>query len=129
MPTAIVVEDEAVIALDLACELEGMGFKVIGLAKSPESASKLARRRRPDIALVDLMLGGAAEGERLAAELRAQGVKVRVISGDSTSLGKDGWTTFLAKPWSRADLVNAINALAAGGAARTMQPALGGRDG
>ena len=84
---------------------------------------------RPTSRVVDLMLGGAAEGERLAAELRAQGVKVLVISGDSTSLGKDGWTTFLAKPWSRADLVNAIDALAASDAARAMQPALGGRDG
>ena len=129
MPTALIVEDEAVIALDLACELEGMGFELIGLAKSYESGSELARRRRPDIAVVDLMLGGAAEGERLAAELRAQGVKVLVISGDSTSLGKDGRTTFLAKPWSRADLVSAIGALAASDAARAMQPALGGRDG
>jgi DNA-binding response OmpR family regulator len=127
MPKALIVEDEAIIALDLASELEGMGFEIVGFAKSYEGALEFAQRCSPDIAIVDLMLSGAAQGARVAQDLRARGVKVLVVSGDSTAVFEDGGAS-LIKPWHRADLVKAIGTLAASDAARAMQSAQGGHD-
>jgi DNA-binding response OmpR family regulator len=124
MPKALIVEDEAIIALDLASELEAMGFEIVGFAKSYEGALEFAQRCPPDIAIVDLMLSGAAQGARVAQDLRARGVKVLVVSGDSTAAVEDGGAS-LIKPWNRADLVKAIGALMASAACREVQPAGG----
>lgn len=86
----LVVEDEALIALDLQATLEDEGFAVIG------PAGTLARARalldggaRPDIACLDLNLGSATSHD-LARRLLAEGVPVVFISGrDARALPED----------------------------------------
>src|SRR5262245_21979960 len=111
MPTALIIEDEALIALDLQVELESMGIDVLGVARSGAEAFALLRQGSPDLALVDLMLNGAAGGARLADTLSAQGVKVLIVSGsDAAHAARNGYA-FLSKPWNRDDLSRAIGAL------------------
>jgi CheY-like chemotaxis protein len=115
MPTALIVEDEAIIALDLATELEGLGYEVLGFARSATHAIEIANRAVPDIAIVDIMLDGLAQGLTVADDLRARGAKVLVISGSADRL-PTGITRFLTKPWVRDDLVREIGNLGAAAA-------------
>ncbi len=113
MPTALIVEDEAVIALDLASEFQSLGFEVLGIAKSYEQALEIAGRGTPDVAIVDLVLNGSAQGRRLAEDLRARGVRVLVVTGSADlHLVGDGQAC-LTKPWHREDLIRAIGTLTA----------------
>lgn len=111
MATVLIVEDEAVIALDLASELKGLGLDILGLAKSYEQAMDIAARMMPDVAIVDIMLNGASEGARIARELRARGVRVLLTSGGDRS-PEYGDMVFLAKPWQREELMRALGTLA-----------------
>jgi DNA-binding response OmpR family regulator len=107
MTTALIIEDEAIIALDLAAELRAFGLDILGLARTYEQAMEVTLRRLPDIAIVDLMLGGVAHGARIARDLGARGVRVVVVSGGERP--RDcGDATFIAKPWSRRDLISAL---------------------
>jgi len=68
----LVVEDEAVLALDLAELLETEGYTVVGTAASGPQALELFRRHRVDLLLCDIRLQGPWDGietaQRLAAE-------------------------------------------------------------
>ena len=67
MPKILVVEDEAVIAMDIEDRLERMGYEVVGNATNGEQAIKLAERHRPDLALMDIHIRGDRDGIEVAA--------------------------------------------------------------
>jgi ActR/RegA family two-component response regulator len=113
MRTALIVEDEAVIALDLAAELENRGIEILGIARTHDEALKLLRRGAPDFAIVDLVLNGAPHGARIVEAMRAQGVKVLVVTGSDTPHPVGEGQAVLPKPWHREDLNRAIGALEA----------------
>lgn len=68
----LVVEDEKIIALDLQRRLEKFGYTVVALASDAESALQLAREHRPDIVLMDIMLGGERDGVDAAIAIREE---------------------------------------------------------
>ena len=68
----LIVEDEKIIALDLQRRLERFGYSVIGMASDGQEAISLARERRPDIILMDIMLAGPMDGIEAAKQIRAQ---------------------------------------------------------
>ncbi len=68
----LIVEDEAIVALDIKLQLEALGYRVVGIADSAEQALALARQHRPSLALLDIMLRGAADGIDAAAALRSE---------------------------------------------------------
>lgn len=74
----LIVEDEAIVALDLRLQLEGLGYEVTGVAASAEAAIELVDRRRPDLILMDVRLQGALDGIA-AAELIRQDRDIPVI--------------------------------------------------
>ena len=53
----LVVEDEALIAMDLQALLEDAGYRVLGPANSPAAAFALLDGADPDVALLDVNLG------------------------------------------------------------------------
>jgi len=53
----LVVEDEALIAMDLQTLLEDAGYRVIGPANSSAAALALIEADEPDVALLDVNLG------------------------------------------------------------------------
>ncbi len=70
-PTSIlIVEDEAIVALDLKMELESLGYSVVGIADTAQQAIDLARRFRPGLALMDIRLKGELSGIHAAEALR-----------------------------------------------------------
>jgi diguanylate cyclase (GGDEF)-like protein len=65
----LVVEDEAIVAMDLAAELEQMGYDVVGTAGTAADALRLAELSPPDVALLDIRLQGSSDGIDVAAVL------------------------------------------------------------
>ena len=67
----LVVEDEFLIALDLEQLLRRHGWRVLGPAATVAVALRLLRGAMPDVALLDVNLGGELVTP-VAAELRAR---------------------------------------------------------
>lgn len=58
----MIVEDEGVVALDMAHELESVGYSVIAQATSGEEAIEKALELRPDVILMDITIQGQIDG-------------------------------------------------------------------
>jgi DNA-binding response OmpR family regulator len=76
----LVVEDDALIAMELEERLREFGYAVLGPALTLEAAEKLAASEKPDAALLDANLAGESS-VALGAELAARGVKVAFCTG------------------------------------------------
>ncbi len=100
MPSVLIVEDNAIIANDIADELESRGMNRIQMAGSLREALRAISQNLPDIAIVDLTLRDGRTGAQLARALATSGVKVCVLSGQST-LSPELMSiahTYIAKP-------------------------------
>jgi diguanylate cyclase (GGDEF)-like protein/PAS domain S-box-containing protein len=71
-PRILVVEDEAVVALDIRVQLSGHGYEPVGHASRGEQAIALAGTLHPDLVLMDIRLGGAMDGIEAAGVIRAR---------------------------------------------------------
>jgi DNA-binding NarL/FixJ family response regulator len=88
-------------------------------ASTPEEALELARRGAPDVALVDLFLGGRS-GAELCEALREESPKTRVllisgvgwISPDAAKAA--GASGFISKDWSADEVANAVRMVGRG---------------
>ena len=60
----LIVEDEALVALELEELLLDEGFEVVGSAANAAQAIDLGRRHRPDLALLDLNLADGATNRK-----------------------------------------------------------------
>ncbi len=68
----MVVEDELLVAEDIAECLRLRGFDVCGTAKSSDEALALAREFQPDLALMDIVIQGERDGIETAKILREE---------------------------------------------------------
>lgn len=66
----LIVEDEAVVALDLKSSLEQLNHVPVGIAKSAKEALLLVAEQRPDLVLMDIQLRGGKDGVWAAGEIR-----------------------------------------------------------
>ncbi len=113
----MVVEDDALIALDIVGLLEDLGHEVVAEAADANEAWALAEDGRPDIALVDIRLARGADGGALARKLYDKlGVRSLFVSGSITeefrrSVAAIKPIGFLGKPLSPRTLGEALNAL------------------
>lgn len=62
----LIVEDEALVALDLRQTLEEFGLEVVGMAASAEEALALVEATQPDLALMDINIHGTFDGIQTA---------------------------------------------------------------
>lgn len=111
--TLLIVEDDIIPAMALRDELEDAGYRVMDLTGRPDEALDAVAERKPDLALVNILLQGRNDGIALASELKGLGIPVLFISGQrrrdlstlSVAVGS------LPKPYSAADMVQAVNYL------------------
>ena len=75
----LVVEDEALLAFDLAIQLGSAGFEVVGPAASVAKALALIHRGGCDAAVLDIHLG-IETSEPVASELVARGTPFVTVS-------------------------------------------------
>src|SRR6056297_2903323 len=66
----LIVEDERIIALDLKKRLERFGFVSPEIVSNGEDAITSAEGTRPDIILMDIMLGGEIDGIEAAKHIK-----------------------------------------------------------
>jgi two-component system, cell cycle sensor histidine kinase and response regulator CckA len=68
----LIVEDEAVVALDLRTRLTRLGYFVIDSVGLGEVALKVAEKERPDLTLMDIRLRGEMDGIAAAEQIRTR---------------------------------------------------------
>jgi CheY-like chemotaxis protein len=66
----LIVEDEAVTALDLKREVRALGYEVAGLADDAAGAVRAAAELKPSLVLMDIHLAGTVDGITAAAAIR-----------------------------------------------------------
>ena len=66
----LIVEDELIIASDLQNILKNLGYEVTHVAMDGEEAIESVKRSRPDIILMDIVLGGEMDGIEAANYIR-----------------------------------------------------------
>lgn len=112
----LVVEDEAIIAMALAADLEDMGYEAVQ-AGSGEEALEMFEQELFDLVLMDIQLGGSWDGiETIKRIQELADPKVVFITGNSEKgtvnklqeLKTDG---FLVKPINTKDLQQLLDAI------------------
>jgi CheY-like chemotaxis protein/DNA-binding PadR family transcriptional regulator len=78
MSKILVVEDEAIILLQLEEILHAIGYTVTGLAASGEDAIEKARRLKPDLVLMDIVMPGRMNGIE-AAKIITEELDIPVV--------------------------------------------------
>jgi DNA-binding response OmpR family regulator len=112
-PAVLVVEDNWQIARSIRKWLEEEDLWVIGPAPTVDQARELVKRKKPDIAVVDINLRGEMSYS-LIDRLKKNHVEVIVITGygaDARDLDEDDLV--LEKPLSREALIEAVRERAA----------------
>ena len=109
----LVVEDEALIRLDLTEMLSEEGYVIAGEAGDGEQAVDLARELRPDLVIMDVKMpkvDGIAAAALIVEERIAPVVMLTAFSQrDLIEQARDaGAMAYLVKPFARHELVPAI---------------------
>jgi len=106
----LIVEDEAIVAADIAEQLDRLGYAVGGQTARGEDAVVFARDLRPDLVLMDIQLAGQMDGI-IAAEAihRECGVPVIYLTAhsDTATLERAKLTDpfgYILKPFEERDL-------------------------
>jgi len=68
----LIVEDEAIVAADLAAKLKGLDYIVSGVASTGQDAVDQVRDHQPDLILMDIQLEGQMDGVEAAEAIRMQ---------------------------------------------------------
>jgi CheY-like chemotaxis protein len=108
--TLMIVEDEVLIAMTLRDELERAGYQILDLTDRPEAAVAVARKDAPDLALVNIQLGGRQDGIELARKLKLLNIPVLLISGQ-VSRAHSAQTVAIGsmpKPYSALEMAQAV---------------------
>jgi PAS domain S-box-containing protein len=80
----LIVEDEAVIAMQLAETLRSMGFAVAGTATDTDQARALAGALAPDLVLMGVQLHGSSDGIAACRDIQVeQGVPVVLLTAST----------------------------------------------
>src|SRR5262249_53667965 len=114
-PTVLVVEDEGVVALDIAAQVGALGYDVVGTAASGKDAIEKTRAHRPDVVLMDVRLQGEMDGPAAAEQIHAwSDVPVIFLTAfaDDATLGRireDDPSAYLLKPFDERELGMALH--------------------
>ncbi|MFN9897205.1 MAG: response regulator, partial [bacterium] len=113
----LVVEDEAVIAMEIESRLKVMGYRVVGCAASSQEALAIVARDRPDVILMDINIQGGRDGVEVANEMRRDhGIPSIFLTayGDDATIRRAAESnplSFLTKPFSDREVRAAIESL------------------
>lgn len=75
----MIIEDEAIIAMDIATIVGEMGHRVVGVARTRKTAVDLAVRDRPDLILADIQLADNSSGIDAVNDILSQFDDIPVV--------------------------------------------------
>lgn len=107
----LIVEDEALVAMELRLVLEDLDYVVVGTAPDARTAQALATRGGVELALVDIHLSDGATGVALGQELgQAFGVTVLYMTANPGMVGHGvpGTLGVLTKPTDEAAVRDSV---------------------
>ena len=85
----LIVEDEAITALDLQEKIEGFGYEVVSTENNGENAIEIAKKQRPDLILMDISLKGSLSGIEVAREVNALNIPVIYLTANTNNENVD----------------------------------------
>ena len=109
----LLVEDEALVALENEAQLTGAGHHVVAHVDRLDEALAVTARERVDLALVDINLGEGHSGLDVARELSRRGIVCLFVSGNSAAATPDFAVGVLGKPYDERALLEAVEVAAA----------------
>jgi DNA-binding response OmpR family regulator len=111
----LIVEDEALLAMDLQMMIEDAGHRVVGEAIHLADVRRLDDDIEPDVAFVDIQLADGSSGLDVCAHIRRRWPSTIVIfvtaNPKMARLDRFGGHGLIAKPFSRAGLIAAMRYL------------------
>jgi two-component system, cell cycle sensor histidine kinase and response regulator CckA len=114
MSSVMIVEDERLVARDIADSLTRMGYDVTGTVASAQECLESARSRRPDLVLMDIHLEGDVDGITAAQTLRDDyDIPVIFLSayaddGTVSRAKRAAPLGYLLKPFRKSELKSAV---------------------
>ncbi|GAB4576362.1 MAG: hypothetical protein Kow0077_32380 [Anaerolineae bacterium] len=107
----LIVEDEAIPALDLKHTLHAMGYEVVSWVTTGEQSITDSERQPPDLILMDIRLAGAMDGIEAARQLRLSHPGVPIVyitaNNDPETIRRATDTApagFISKPFTQSML-------------------------
>jgi signal transduction histidine kinase len=112
--TVVIVEDEALVAIDLAARLTRVGLQVVGVEADGDAAITLIHRTMPDIVLLDVQLASSTNGFDVARAVTHAGPAVIYLtaSADDLTISKASATNpagYIIKPFDERSVIAAIS--------------------
>ena len=110
----LIVEDESIVAFNIQNRLKGLGYAVVAVSPSGESAIQLAAQHHPDLVLMDIRLKGSIDGIEAAAQIRSRfQIPVVYLTAytDEETLNRAKLTQpygYILKPFESRDLCTTI---------------------
>lgn len=125
----MIVEDEALLALELELEVEAAGHEVVGIAASRKAAFDIIDEGEPDFAFVDVHLSDGPTGIDIGRRLADKDVPFVFVTGNIKRIPEDfvGAIGAIEKPYTMNGLQNALSYISeavAGGDSVTPPPGL-----
>ena len=108
----LIVEDEALVAMELRFVLEDLGHHVVGTAADARTARNIVRETEVDLALVDIHLSDGPTGIELGRELGQEiGVTVLFMTANPGMVrnGVAGTIGVLSKPTDERAVQTAVD--------------------
>lgn len=108
----MIVEDQALLAMELELVLLDAGCEVVGVAVDTRGAFEVAGRERPDLALVDVNLMDGMTGPQIAHRLVADhGAAVIFLTANPEQIpdGFSGALGAVCKPFDEQTIRGAVN--------------------
>ncbi len=110
----LVVEDEGLIAFDIATRLEELGYGDVSVAATGADAIRQAEHMRPHLVFMDITLWGDMDGIEAAEIIRDRfGSRIVYVTAHSDPSVRDRAMAtspagYILKPYTTADLICAI---------------------
>jgi DNA-binding NarL/FixJ family response regulator len=133
-PRILIVEDEVIIAMDIAMQLREIDCEPLGPATRGEQAIELAKQLQPDLVLMDIHLASSMDGITAASAIRSEtGTKIVFLSAFDTTancaraeaIEPSG---YINKPFETDDLKRVIEAALHSACSVARRPGPGGAD-
>ncbi len=110
----LMVEDDAVEAIDIQISLESLGYKILDVLSTGEEAIESLTNKNPDIILMDIMLAGELDGIQTAEIIKEHHnipiIYITAYSEDDTleRAKLTGPYAYILKPFDSSELNRAI---------------------